>query len=64
MRKDNIKLGDVGLSKALLEQASFASTQVATPYHMSPELMQEKVRLRACSSSFVVYAAILLEIRP
>jgi serine/threonine protein kinase len=63
MRNDNIKLGDFGLSKELLEQASFTSTQVATPYHMSPDLVQDKVRLRACSSSFVAYAAILLEIR-
>jgi serine/threonine protein kinase len=41
--EENIKLGDFGLSKALLEQASFASTYVGTPYYMSPELMQEKV---------------------
>jgi serine/threonine protein kinase len=48
---DNIKLGDFGLSKALLEQASFASTYVGTPYYMSPELMQEKV-CATLSSSF------------
>ncbi|PCH35839.1 kinase-like protein [Wolfiporia cocos MD-104 SS10] len=36
-----VKLGDFGLSKALV-QASFANTYVGTPYYMSPELMQEK----------------------
>jgi NIMA (never in mitosis gene a)-related kinase 2 len=42
--ENNVKLGDFGLSKALLQQASFANTYVGTPYYMSPELMQEKVR--------------------
>jgi serine/threonine protein kinase len=44
---DTIKLGDFGLSKALLDQASFANTYVGTPYYMSPELMQEKVRMKS-----------------
>jgi serine/threonine protein kinase len=47
---NNIKLGDFGLSKALLQQTSFASTYVGTPYYMSPELMQEKVWLYPLSS--------------
>ncbi|EGN95780.1 hypothetical protein SERLA73DRAFT_76842 [Serpula lacrymans var. lacrymans S7.3] len=38
---NTVKLGDFGLSKALV-QASFANTYVGTPYYMSPELMQEK----------------------
>ncbi|CAL1705864.1 unnamed protein product [Somion occarium] len=36
-----VKLGDFGLSKALVP-ATFANTYVGTPYYMSPELMQEK----------------------
>jgi serine/threonine protein kinase len=48
--QDNIKLGDFGLSKALLDQASFANTYVGTPYYMSPELMQEKVRFGLVTS--------------
>ncbi|KAJ4490456.1 kinase-like domain-containing protein [Lentinula aciculospora] len=36
-----VKLGDFGLSKALL-QTNFANTYVGTPYYMSPEVMQEK----------------------
>ncbi|KAJ3716687.1 kinase-like domain-containing protein [Lentinula raphanica] len=38
---NSIKLGDFGLSKALL-QTNFANTYVGTPYYMSPEVMQEK----------------------
>ena len=46
----NVKLGDFGLSKAL-QQAAFANTYVGTPYYMSPEVMQEKVRLPPNSRS-------------
>ncbi|KIK70729.1 hypothetical protein GYMLUDRAFT_32770 [Collybiopsis luxurians FD-317 M1] len=38
---NSVKLGDFGLSKALL-QTNFANTYVGTPYYMSPEVMQEK----------------------
>jgi hypothetical protein len=38
---NQVKLGDFGLAKALV-QANFANTYVGTPYYMSPELMQEK----------------------
>ncbi|KII86009.1 hypothetical protein PLICRDRAFT_114968 [Plicaturopsis crispa FD-325 SS-3] len=39
--KNTIKLGDFGLSKALV-QATFADTYVGTPYYMSPELIESK----------------------
>lgn len=38
--RENIKLGDFGLSKAL-GAATFANTYVGTPYYMSPELFSE-----------------------
>lgn len=37
---NTVKLGDFGLSKALV-QTSFASTYVGTPYYMSPEVMHK-----------------------
>ncbi|KAJ7932267.1 kinase-like domain-containing protein, partial [Mycena leptocephala] len=39
---NSVKLGDFGLSKALV-QAGFANTYVGTPHYMSPELMQGNV---------------------
>lgn len=38
--RQNVKLGDFGLSKAL-GAATFANTYVGTPYYMSPELFNE-----------------------
>jgi serine/threonine protein kinase len=38
--RENVKLGDFGLSKAL-GAATFANTYVGTPYYMSPELFSE-----------------------
>mmetsp|Transcript_9879 Transcript_9879/g.17373 ORF Transcript_9879/g.17373 Transcript_9879/m.17373 type:complete len:558 (+) Transcript_9879:404-2077(+) len=41
-RLGNVKLGDFGLAKELGEQDQFATTNVGTPYYMSPELINEK----------------------
>lgn len=34
---NNVKLGDFGLSRILGEDSRFATTNVGTPYYMSPE---------------------------
>lgn len=39
--KNNVKLGDFGLSKKLSDQTKFAQTNVGTPYYMSPEQIEE-----------------------
>lgn len=36
-------LGDLGISKVLDGTLAFASTQIGTPYYMSPELFKNKV---------------------
>lgn len=38
--RENVKLGDFGLSKSM-GAAAFANTYVGTPYYMSPELFNE-----------------------
>ena len=35
--KNNVKLGDFGLSRVMNEDSVFAYTHVGTPYYMSPE---------------------------
>jgi len=35
--KNNVKLGDFGLSKVMGADSVFATTHVGTPYYMSPE---------------------------
>eukprot|EP01029_Cantina_marsupialis_P029594 TRINITY_DN781884_c0_g1_i1.p1 TRINITY_DN781884_c0_g1~~TRINITY_DN781884_c0_g1_i1.p1 ORF type:complete len:423 (+),score=127.48 TRINITY_DN781884_c0_g1_i1:117-1385(+) len=39
---NNVKIGDFGLAKELSSASKFATTNVGTPYYMSPELMGEK----------------------
>lgn len=39
--KNNVKLGDFGLSKRMSDESQFAYTNVGTPYYMSPELISE-----------------------
>jgi NIMA (never in mitosis gene a)-related kinase len=34
--KNNVKIGDFGLSKELGEYSEYARTYVGTPYYMSP----------------------------
>ena len=41
-KEDNIKIGDLGVSKMLNHTASFAHTVVGTPAYLSPELCDEK----------------------
>ncbi len=35
--ENNVKLGDFGLSRVLSQETQWASTNVGTPYYMSPE---------------------------
>lgn len=35
--RNNVKLGDFGLSKMMNDDSIFAYTHVGTPYYMSPE---------------------------
>ena len=37
-----IKLGDFGIARVLRNTAELASTQIGTPYYMSPEIMDNK----------------------
>ncbi|KRX09205.1 Protein kinase-like domain [Pseudocohnilembus persalinus] len=39
--KNNVKLGDFGLSKKLGQDSQYAYTNVGTPYYMSPEQINE-----------------------
>lgn len=39
--KNNVKLGDFGLSRILSKDSQYASTHVGTPYYMSPEQIKE-----------------------
>lgn len=38
----NVKLGDFGLSKVLVNDSMYAYTNVGTPYYMSPEQVNEE----------------------
>lgn len=40
----NLFLGDFGISKRLDSTSDFAQTCIGTPYTMSPELLDNKVR--------------------
>jgi len=60
----NVKLGDFGLSKKLIEGKSFASTNVGSPYYMSPELFlnvpyDEKIDI--WSAGCIIYEMAALE---
>ncbi len=39
---DNIKIGDLGIARALGKDSEFASTIVGTPYYLAPELCEDK----------------------
>ena len=41
-KDNNVKLGDFGLSKELSSESKYASTNVGTPYYMSPEQVKEE----------------------
>ena len=36
------RIGDLGVAKAMHENANFAHTMVGTPYYLSPEMCEEK----------------------
>lgn len=43
MSKDEqIRIGDLGVAKALQENMNFAHTMVGTPFYLSPEMCEEK----------------------
>lgn len=39
---NNVKLGDFGLSRVLSKESVYATTNVGTPYYMSPEQINEQ----------------------
>jgi NIMA (never in mitosis gene a)-related kinase len=41
-KEDEIRIGDLGVAKAMAETANFAHTMVGTPYYLSPEMCEEK----------------------
>lgn len=40
--KNNVKLGDFGLSRVMNQDSVFAYTHVGTPYYMSPEQINDQ----------------------
>jgi len=44
-------LGDLGISKVLDATSDFAETLIGTPYYMSPEIFQNKVRRGGISTT-------------
>ena len=40
-KKENVKLGDFGLSRIMGDESLFAFTHVGTPFYMSPEQISE-----------------------
>jgi NIMA (never in mitosis gene a)-related kinase len=41
-KDETIRIGDLGVAKALNQTANFAHTVVGTPFYLSPELCEEK----------------------
>lgn len=41
-KEEEIRIGDLGVAKAMAETANFAHTMVGTPYYLSPEMCEEK----------------------
>ena len=37
-----VRIGDLGVAKALSDSNNFAKTMVGTPYYLSPEMCEEK----------------------
>ena len=45
-----VVLGDLGISKLLDSTLDFAKTCIGTPYYMSPEIFNDKVRMKFMTS--------------
>ncbi|CAF4739257.1 unnamed protein product, partial [Rotaria magnacalcarata] len=41
-KNDIVKVGDLGIARALESASEFATTIVGTPYYMSPEIFSQK----------------------
>ena len=42
LRKNDIKIGDFGISRILMGTADMATTFTGTPYYMSPEVLKHE----------------------
>jgi len=41
-KSEDVRIGDLGVAKALAETHNFAHTMIGTPYYLSPEMCEEK----------------------
>lgn len=41
-KSEKVRIGDLGVAKALAENMDFARTMVGTPFYLSPEMCEEK----------------------
>jgi NIMA (never in mitosis gene a)-related kinase len=41
-KDDEVKIGDLGIAKKLIDREGMAMTIIGTPYYLSPELVQGK----------------------
>ena len=57
-------LGDLGISKVLDGTMGFASTQIGTPYYMSPELFKNKVGVAVAVAAQGCFAGVSLSPSP
>ncbi len=41
-KNEDVRIGDLGVAKALAETGNFAHTMIGTPYYLSPEMCEER----------------------